>query len=68
MVSICVRPSEGKDCFMPGHLESNPVKGAFSKSSVAVLVERVARAILLRQDADEAVFTTKLRSLVELQR
>ncbi|KAF1009283.1 MAG: hypothetical protein E5299_01885 [Burkholderia gladioli] len=38
MVSIHVWPPEGNDDFRLGHLESDLIKGADNKSSVAVLV------------------------------
>ncbi|WP_412524075.1 IS30 family transposase [Burkholderia sp. S-53] len=71
MVSIHVRPPEINDRLMPGHWEGDLIKGAANKSSVAVLVERMSRAVLLAKMPDAtaasalAAFTTKLQSLVE---
>ncbi len=71
MVSIHVRRPEISDRLMPGHWEGDLIKGAGNKSSVAVLVERMSRAVLLAQMPDAtaasalAAFTSKLQSLVE---
>ncbi|RQS69210.1 IS30 family transposase [Burkholderia sp. Bp8963] len=71
MISIHVRPPEIDDRLMPGHWEGDLIKGAENKSSVAVLVERMSRAVLLAKMPDAtaasalAAFTTKLQSLVE---
>ncbi|OIQ72713.1 integrase core domain protein [mine drainage metagenome] len=70
MVSIHVRPPEVGDRLMPGHWEGDLIKGAGNKSAVAVLVERMSRAVLLAKMPDAsaasalAAFTTKLQSLV----
>lgn len=47
MISIHVRPPEIDDRQMPGHWEGDLIKGADNKSSVAVLVERMSRTVLL---------------------
>jgi len=70
MVSIHVRPPEVEDRLMPGHWEGDLIKGAGNKSAVAVLVERMSRAVLLAKMPDSTAasalqaFTTKLQSLV----
>ncbi|SCC92773.1 transposase [Thiomonas sp. X19] len=70
MVSIHVRPPEIEDRLMPGHWEGDLIKGAGNKSAVAVLVERMSRAVLLAKMPDSTAasalqaFTTKLQSLV----
>ena len=70
MLSIHVRPPEIGDRLMPGHWEGDLIKGAGNKSAVAVLVERMSRAVLLAKMRDAsatsalAAFTTKLQSLV----
>ena len=70
MVSIHVRPSEVGDRLMPVHWEGDLIKGAANKSAVAVLVERMSRAVLLAKMPDAsaasalAAFTAKLQSLV----
>lgn len=71
MVSIHVRQPEVDDRLMPGHWEGDRIKGAGNKSTVAVLVERMSRAVLLAKMPDAtaasalAAFTTKLQSIVE---
>ena len=68
MVSIHVRPPEVDDRVMPGHWEGDFIKGAGSKSSVGVLVERSSRLVLLAKmvDATAALalsgFSQKLNS------
>lgn len=70
MLSIHVRPPEIGDRLMPGHWEGDLIKGAGNKSAVAVLVERMSRAVLLAKMPDAsaasalAAFTAKLQSLV----
>ncbi len=70
MVSIHVRPPEIEDRLMPGHWEGDLIKGAGNKSAVAVLIERMSRAVLLAKMPDSTAvsalqaFTTKLQSLV----
>ena len=69
MVSIHVRPPEVNDRLMPGHWEGDLIKGAGNKSSVAVLVERSTRLVLLAKMPDAtaesalAAFTAKLNSI-----
>jgi IS30 family transposase len=69
MVSIHVRPPEVDDRVMPGHWEGDLLKGAGNKSSVAVLVERKSRLVLLAKmenataEAALAAFTAKLNSI-----
>ncbi len=66
MVSIHVRRPEVDDRVMPGHWEGDLLKGAGSKSCVAVLVERTSRLVLLAKMANAtaeaalAAFTAKL--------
>ena len=70
MLSIHVRPPEVGDRLMPGHWEGDLIKGAGNQSAVAVLVERMSRAVLLAKMPDAtaasalAAFSTKLQSLV----
>ena len=52
MLSIHVRPPEIGDRLMPGHWEGDLIKGAGNKSAVAVLVERMSRAVLLAKMPD----------------
>ena len=52
MVSIHVRPPEVDDRIMPGHWEGDLIKGSGNKSAVAVLVERVSRAVRLAKMPD----------------
>lgn len=52
MVSIHVRPPEVDDRVMPGHWEGDLIKGKGNKSSVAVLVERSTRLVLLAKMPD----------------
>jgi IS30 family transposase len=69
IVSIHVRPPEVDDRVMPGHWEGDLIKGAGSKSSVGVLVERSSRLVLLARmesataEAALAAFTVKLNSI-----
>lgn len=58
MVSIHVRPPEVDDRVMPGHWEGGLLKGAGNKSSVAVLVERTSRLVLLNATAEAALKAT----------
>jgi IS30 family transposase len=70
MVSIHVRPPEVDDRVMPGHWEGDLIKGAGNRSSVAVLVERTTRLVLLARMPDAtaesalAAFTAKLNSII----
>ena len=70
MLSIHVRSPEVNDRLMPGHWEGDLIKGAANRSAVAVLVERISRAVLLAKMPDAtaqsalAAFTAKLQSLV----
>ena len=70
MLSIHVRPPEVGDRLMPGHWEGDLIKGAGNRSAVAVLVERMSRAVLLAKMPDAsaasalAAFTAKLQGLV----
>jgi IS30 family transposase len=52
VVSIHVRPPEVDDRVMPGHWEGDLIKGAGNRSSVAVLIERTTRLVLLARMPD----------------
>jgi transposase, IS30 family len=74
MLSIHVRPPEIEDRVIPGHWESDLIKGAANQSSVGVLVERSSRLVLLAkmQDATAASalagFSAKLNSIAKPMR
>jgi IS30 family transposase len=69
MVRIHVRPPEVDDRLMPGHWESDLIKGAGNKSSVGVLAERTTRLVLLARMPDASAeaalagFTAKLHQI-----
>lgn len=71
MISIHVRPPEATDRLMPGHWEGDLIKGAGNRSAVAVLVERMSRAVLLARMPDAsaasalAAFSAKLGGVVD---
>ena len=52
MVSIALRPPEIEDRLVPGHWEGDLIKGAFNRSSVATLVERTSRLVVLARMED----------------
>lgn len=69
MASIHVRSPKVSDRVMPGHWGCDLIKGAGNKSSVALLVERTARLVLLVKMPDAtaesalAALTAKLNAI-----
>ena len=71
MTSIHLRPPEVAARIVPGHWEGDLIKGAFNRSSVGTLVERISRYVMLvkidgntAQDVLEG-FTRRLKSVPE---
>ncbi len=52
LVSIHVRPPEVDERVLPGHWEGDLIKGAFNRSAVGTLVERVSGLVFLAKMAD----------------
>ncbi|EAZ97725.1 Integrase [Marinobacter sp. ELB17] len=47
LVSIHFRPPEVEDRLLPGHWEGDLIKGAFNRSAIGILVERVSGLVFL---------------------
>jgi IS30 family transposase len=52
LVSIHLRPPEVDERLLPGHWEGDLIKGAFNRSAVGTLVERVSGFVFLAKMGD----------------